>query len=217
VGIIPDEHSFKAGEHLNRYHLDFLDTKISTAAIMTCALSEDIFTPIYSHIFDFEVLRATAAALTNNKRHPLRKVVLQRVLQLPLRLSSENLNDSKMLINHFGHNAAHANLVRDIIIVLGLSRNTIAERRRFGGKVTPQDMENAERAEALVELLPELLRHTENLRRLDWSNFPPPSSETLRELSKHSPVTHLSLDCSVESEYVPEPCEPLEAPDITAK
>lgn len=184
---------------------------------MTVALNEDIFTLIYSHIFDFEVLRTTAVAVAVSKQHPLRNVALRRILQLPLRLSSEDLNDSKALIDHLIRKPAHADLVKNLTIVLGPSRKTIAEHERFGEEVLPADLEQAERAEALVILLPELLKCTENLQHLDWSRSPPPSREVLKELSEHSRITHLSLDCSVESYFVPDPSKPLEVPDTTAK
>jgi len=184
---------------------------------MTITLNEDIFTLIYSHIFDFEVFRTTAIAVAIGKQHPLRNVTLRRILQLPLRLSSEELNDSKALINHLVREPTHADLVRNLAIVLGPSRKTIAEHERFGEEVLPEDLEQAERAESLVTLLPELLRCTRNLQCLDWSKSPPPSSETLKELSEHSRITHLSLDCSVESCFVPDPSKPLEVPDTAAK
>ena len=184
---------------------------------MTVALNEDIFTLIYSHIFDFEVLRFTTIAVAISKQHPLRNVTLRRILQLPLRLSSEDSNGSKALIDHLVRKPAHADFVRNLTIVLGPSRKTIAEQERFGQEVLPEDLEQAERAEALVTLLPELLRCTENLQCLDWSRSPPPSRETLKELSEHSRITHLSLDCSVESCFIPDPSNPLEVPDTTAK
>ena len=184
---------------------------------MTVALNEDTFTLIYSYIFDFEVLRATATAVVINEQHPLRSVTFRRLLQLPLRLSSENLGDSKALIDHLVRNAAHAELVQDITVVLGPSRKSIAEHERFGEEVLPKDLEQAERAEALVALLPELLKVTRNLQHLDWSRSPPPSNEALKELSEHSLITDLSLDCSVESWFVPDPSEPLEVHDTTAK
>lgn len=184
---------------------------------MTIALNEDIFTLIYSHTFCFEVLRATAAAVAINKRHPLRNVILRRVLQLPLFLSSESLDESKALINHLVRKATHADLVRDVTVVLGPSRKSIAEHERYGEEVLPEDLEQAERAEALVALLPGLLKHTRNLQHLDWSRSPPPNEETLKELSEHSLITDLSLDCSVKSSFIPNPPEPLEVHDTTAK
>lgn len=184
---------------------------------MTVALNEDIFTLIYSHIFDFEVLRASATAVATDGQHPLRNVILRRLLQLPLRLSSESLDDSKALIDHLVRKATHADLVRDVTVVLGPSRKSIAEHERYGEEVLPEDLEQAERAEALVALLPELLKHTGNLQHLDWSRSPPPSEETLKELSEHSLITDLSLDCSVESCFIPDPSEPLEVHDTTAK
>jgi len=191
--------------------------EISTATAMTVALNEDIFTLIYSHIFDFEVLRATATAVAIDKQHPLRNVILRRLLQSPLHISSENLDDSKALIEYLVRKATLADLVRDIAIVLGPSRKSIAERERFGEEALPGDLEQAERAEALVALLPELLNHTRNLQQLDWSRFPPPSKEILRELSHRSLLTDLSLDCSVESYFVPDPSKPLEVHDTAAK
>ena len=156
---------------------------------MTVTLNGDIFTLIYSHVFDFEVLHDTTNALAISKRHPLRNVILRRLLQLPLYLSSEDLDDSKALINLLIRKPAHPNLVRDVVIVLGPSRKTIAEHDRFGEGALPEDREQAERAEALVALLPELLRRTENLQSLDWSRSPPPSREAfLRTLL--SPVYH---------------------------
>ena len=184
---------------------------------MTVALNEDIFTLIYSHIFDFEIFRATATAVVIDKQHPLRNVILRRLLQLPLRLSSENLDESKALIDHFVQKATHADLVRDVAVVLGPSRKYIAEHERYGEEVLPEYLEQAERAEALVALLPELLKHTGNLQHLDWSRFPPPSEEIFRELSQRSLFTDLSLDCSVESSFVPNPSNPLEVHDTTAK
>ncbi|KAF9648602.1 hypothetical protein BDM02DRAFT_2236310 [Thelephora ganbajun] len=184
---------------------------------MTTALNEDIFTLIYSHVFDFEVLRTAATAIATTNQHPLRNVILHRLLQLPLRLSSENLDDSKALIDHFVRTVTHADLVQDIAIVLGPSRKTIAEHERFGEEALPEHLEQAERAEALVESLPDLLRLTENLQRLDWSRSPPPSREILKELSEHSLITSLSLDCSVDSHFFPDPSRPLEVPDTTAK
>ena len=184
---------------------------------MTVALNEDIFTLIYSHIFDFKLLRTAATAVAISKQHPLRNVVLRRVLQLPLHLSSEDLHDSKALIDHLVRRTAHAELVRDIAILLGPSRKTIAEHERFGEEVLPEDLEQAERAEALVAFLPELLRRTENLQSLDWSRSPPPSRETLKVLSECSLITHISLDCSVESCFIPDPSKPLEVPDTAAK
>lgn len=94
---------------------------------MTATLNEDVFPLIYSHVFDFDVLRTTATALATNKLHPLRDVVLRRFLQLPLHLSSDNLDDSETLINYFVLNDARANLLRDIVIVLGLPLKAIAE------------------------------------------------------------------------------------------
>jgi hypothetical protein len=182
---------------------------------MTLTLNEDIFTLIYSHTFDFEVLRSAAIATATNKRHPLRSVVLRRLLQLPLRLSSGNLKDSKTLIDHFVRNPAHAYLVRDIAIVLGPSRTTLADHQRFYGNIRHEDLEEAEKAEALVELLPELLRRTENLRRLDWSKHPLPNKETLKGLSELSIIIHLSLDCSATSD-LPDPPEQSE-PDTRNK
>jgi len=184
---------------------------------MIVALNEDIFTLIYSHIFDFKVLRTAATAVAISNQHPLRNVVLRRLLQLPLRLSSEDLHDSRALVDHLVQRTAHADLVRDIAIVLGPSRKTIAEHERFGEEALPEDLEQAERAEALVAFLPELLRRTENLQRLDWSRSPPPSKQTLKELSERSHLTHLSLDCSVESYFIPNPSKPLEVPDTAAK
>ena len=184
---------------------------------MTVALNEDIFTLIYSYVFDFEVLRTTTIAVVISKQHPLRNVTLRRILQLPLRLSSEDLNDSKALIDYLVRKPAHADLVRNLTIVLGPSRKTIAEHERFGEEVLPEDLEQAERAEALVALLPELLRRTENLQCLDWFRSPPPSREVLEGLVEHTRITHLSLDCSVESCFIPDPFKPLEVPDTTAK
>lgn len=184
---------------------------------MCVALNEDIFTLIYSHVFDFEILRATAIAVVISKQHPLRNILLRRLLQLPLCLSSGGLGSSKALIHYLVRKPAHASLVRNLAVTLGPSRKTIAEHERFGEEAVPEDLEQAEKAEALVTLLPELLRHTENLQRLDWSRSPPPSRETLKELSEHSRITHLSLDCSVESCFIPDPSEPLEVLDTTAK
>ena len=184
---------------------------------MTVTLNEDIFTLIYSHVFDFEGLRATATAVSIHKQHPLRNVILRRLLQLPLRLSSESLDDSKALIEYLVRKATSADLVQDIGIVLGPSRKSIAEHERFGEEALPEDLEQAERAEALVALLPELLNRTRNLQHLDWSRSPPPSKEILKELSEHSLITNLSLDCSVESCFVPDPSRPLEVHDTTAK
>lgn len=175
---------------------------------MTVSLNEDIFTLIYSYTFDFEVLRTTATAIATNKQHPLHRVVLRRLLQLPLRLSSENLRDSKALIDHFVHNSTHVGLIRDIVIVLGPSRKSIAEHERFREIIRYEDRERAERAEDLVELLPELLRRTEYLQRLDWFKYPPPNREILKALSKRSLINHLSLDCSVEPHLWPDPPEP---------
>ena len=171
---------------------------------MTTTLNGDIFTLIYSHISDFEVLWTAATAIAISKQHPLRDVVLRRLLQLPLRLSSDDLDNAKALIDHLVHNAAHADLVRDMAIVLGPSREFIAERERFGEVVLPGDLNQAEKSEALVALLPELLKHTKNLQRLDWFKSPPPNEKTLEELSEHSILTHLSLDCSVNSPYRPD-------------
>lgn len=184
---------------------------------MTISLNEDTFTLIYSHIFDFAVLRATATAVAVNKQHPLRNVILRRLFQLPLHLSSKNLDDSRALIDYLVRETTHADLVRDIAIVLGPSRKSIAEHERFGEEVRPETLEQAERAEALVALLPKLLKRTGNLQRLDWSKSPPPSQETLQELSKRTLITDLSLDCSVESCFVPNPSRPLEVHDTTAR
>ena len=186
---------------------------------MIVTLNEDVLTLVYSHIFDFEVLRITATAVKIAKQHPLRHTLLRRLLQLPLHLSSENLDDSKALVNHFVREAAHADIVQDIAIVLGPSRRTIAERERFGigRRSRPEDLEQVERAEALVALLPGLLKCTGNLQRLDWSRSPPPSQEVLKELSDRSLVTHLSIDCSVESIFRRDPSEPLEVPDTIPK
>ena len=184
---------------------------------MTATLNEDILTLIYSHILDFEVLRVTAIAVAIDKQHPLRNVILRRLLQLPLHLSSENLDDSKALIDHLVRKTTPADLVQDIAIALGPSRKSIAERERFGVEVLPENLEQAERAEALVALLPELLNRTRNLQRLDWSRSPPPSKEILKELSEHSLITDLSLDCSAESSFVPNPSRPLEVHDTTAR
>lgn len=184
---------------------------------MAIALNEDIFTHIYSYIFDLEVLRATATAVAIKKQHPLRNVTLRRFFQLPLRLSSEDLDCSKALINHLVRKPAHTDLVRDMAIVLGPSRKIIAEQERFGQEVLPEELEQAERADTLAALLPELLKRTKNLQRLDWSKSPLPSRETLEELSEHSLFTDLSLDCTVESRFIPDPFEPSEVPDTTSK
>ena len=166
---------------------------------MTTALNEDIFALIFSHTSDFEVLRSMATAIGTSNQHPLRSVVLRRLLQSPYRLSSDNLEDSKALINHFVHNVEHTDLVRDIAITLGPSRKSIVEDQQFRPTNCAEDLKKAERAEELVKLLPELLKLTKNLQRLDWSKFPPPNRETFEELSKHSTFTHLSIDCSAES------------------
>lgn len=185
---------------------------------MIVLLNEDIFVLIYSYVFDFEALCATATAVAVERHHPLRNIILRRVLQLPLRLSSEKLDDSKALIDHLVHKPAHANLVRDLAIVLGISRKAIAERERYHiGRVNPRCFEELERAEVLAPLLPGLLRCTENLQRLDWSKSPPPSEEALDELSKRSRMVHLSLDCSVDSMLFPDPSDQLEAPNATAE
>ena len=184
---------------------------------MTAVLNEDIFGLIYSQTFDFDTLRSTAAATTIDEQHPLRDVVLRRLLQLPLHLSSKNLEDSKALIDHLVHNSAHAELVRDIVVTLGPSRKSIAEDEKFGRGANPEDLKQAERAETLVELLPNLLRLTENLQRLDWCRSPLPNKEVLKELSEHSRVTYVSLDCSVESITPNFQAETLDVPDLTAK
>ena len=184
---------------------------------MTVILNEDIFTLIYSHIFDFDVLRTAVIAAAISKQHPLRNVTLRRILQLPLHLSSEEFNDSAAFIDHLVQKPAHADLVRNLRIVLGPSRKTIAEQRWYGRKIPPKEPKRVDRAEVLVALLPELLRCTKNLQRLDWSKSPTPSREALKELFKHSCITHLSLDCSVGSTFIPDPSKPLEAPDTTAK
>ena len=183
---------------------------------MTVTLTGEIFTLIYSHIFDFEVLRTTTTAVAISKQHPLRNVTLRRLLQLPLHLSSQDLDDSKALIDHLIRKPAHADLVRDAAIALGPSRKTIVEYEQFGNrKAYPEDFEQMERAEALVALLPEVLRRTKNLQSLDWSKSPPPSRETFKELSEHSLITRLSLDCSVGSIFIPDPS--LELPDTTGE
>jgi hypothetical protein len=175
---------------------------------MTITLNADLFTVIYSYIFDFEVLRTTATAVATNTQHPLRTIILRRLLQLPLRLESGNLDGSKALIVHFMRNPAHAHLVRDIAVVLGPSRKTLNRLERL------EDLERAIKAEALVELLPELLRRTRNLERLDWANFPPPSSESLKALSALSRVIHLSIDCFMGPCFI---SHPNEVPDTTEK
>src|SRR5258705_130041 len=136
-------------------------------------LNEDIFTLIYSHVFDFDIFCATAIAIAAGKHHPLRNVVLRRFLQLPLCLSSKNLDDSSALIDYLVRNTACAGLVRDIKIILGPSRSRLAEFERFGQMDLFIPLQQAEKAEVLANLLPELLRHTGNLQRLDWSNYPP--------------------------------------------
>lgn len=92
---------------------------------MTAILNKDIFSLIFSHIFNFELLRTTATTIRTSSQHPLRGVVLCRLLQLLLRLSSESLDYCNALINHFAHNVKHAGLVRDIAIVLGHSQKYI--------------------------------------------------------------------------------------------
>jgi len=209
---------FLAGRHLTQLPAPtFHTTRNLNSTIMTATLNEDIFTLIYSYIYDFEVLRATATAVAVVKEHALRNVIVRRLLRLPLSLSSKSLDDSKALIDHLVRKPAHAGLVRDIAVILGPSRKTIAEGERYGKNVLPEDFEEVERAETLVALLPELLKRTGNLQRLDWFKSPPPSRETLRELSEHSLITHLSLDCSVESPLFPDPSNPLDVPDTTAK
>lgn len=177
--------------------------------IMNVTLNEDIFTLIYSHTFDFEVLRITVTAISINKQHPLHNVVPRRLLQLPLRLSSETLKDSKALIDHFVHNPTHVDLVRDIAVVLGPSRKTIARNVEIWGNARPEELEKVERAEVLFGLLPGLLVRTGNLQHLDWSKYPPPNGEILKGLSEQSFTGHLSLDCSVESNFVSVPPEPV--------
>ena len=142
---------------------------------MTTVLNADIIGLIYSQTFDFDTLRSTAAATTIDEQHPLRDVILRRLLQLPLPLSSENLEDSKALIDHLVHNPVYAELVRDIAVTLGPSQKSIAEDANLGRGAYTEDFEQAERAEALVELLPKLLRCTKNLRHLDWSRSPLPN------------------------------------------
>ncbi|KAF9793409.1 hypothetical protein BJ322DRAFT_127112 [Thelephora terrestris] len=183
-----------------------------TTTTMTAILNEDILTLIFAHIFDFAVLRTAAVAIKNSNQHPLRSVVLRRLLQLPLRLSSENLEDSKALIKNLVHNVGRAQLVRDIAIVLGPSRKYIAERQEFHNARLAEDLKQAERAEALVESIPELLKQTTNVWHLDWSDSPPPNRETVEELSKNSAFTHLSLDCSAESFHLPDPSKPVGVP-----
>lgn len=182
---------------------------------MTIVLNEDILTLVYSHVLDFEVLRATATATAINEQHPLRGVVLCRLLQLPLRLSSKDFDDSKALIVHLIHNALRAGVVQNIVVILGPSRKAIAERPPWQMRIA--DLKRADKADEFVKLLPELLKHTKNLRRLDWSECPPPNISVLKELSEHSAVTHLSLDCSAGSIYLPDPSRPLDAPDATAE
>jgi hypothetical protein len=184
---------------------------------MTATLNEDTLTLIYSNAFDFTDLRTAATAIATEKQHPLRDVVLRRLLQLPLRLSSENLDDSKALIDHLSQNPRYAELVREITVILGPSRKYIAEHQLYGGRADPEDPKRAERAEELVGQLPKLLRRTVNLQRLDWSRSPLPSKEVLVELSEHSRVTHVSLDCSVESDFLQNPADPIELPDTTIK
>jgi hypothetical protein len=176
---------------------------------MTVTLNEHILTQIYFHTFDFEALLATATATAINKQHPLREVVLRRLLQLPLRLSSENFKESNALIVHLVRNPARARLVRDISIVLGPSRRSLTEIVPMAEQVRHEILKKVERAEALAQLLPELWRHTENLQRLDWSYYPPPSGEILKELSERTTISHLSLDCSMGSEFFPDPSEQL--------
>ena len=155
--------------------------------IMNPLLNEDIFTLIYSHIFDFHVLWTTAIAVAAYKHHPLRDVLLRRLLQLPLRLSSQHLDDSKALIDHFARNDARANLVRDVVVVLGPLK---------GYWTRPSELKQTENADVLTKLLPRLLGRTENLRRLDWSRFPSPGRDILEELLDHSLISHISIDCA---------------------
>lgn len=167
---------------------------------MTVALNEEVFTQIYSYTFDFEVLRVTATAIANNKHHPLRAVVLRRLLQLPLRLSNEYLKDSKELIDHFIHNPARARAVQNIVIGLEPSGRSFSGNEGNFRTVHGEKLGKGERTETLVDLLPELLRWTENLQHLDWSESFSPNREILEALSEHSIISHLSLDCSVGSE-----------------
>lgn len=180
---------------------------------MTIVLNEDTLTLIYSNVFDFEVLRTAVTATAINKQHPLCGVVLRRLLQLPLRLSSKYLDDSKALIDHLVHNAARARVVQDVAIILGPSRKAIAERPPWQMRFA--DSKRADEADEFVKLLPELLKHTENLRHLDWSESPPPNISILKALSENSAITHLSLDCSADSSYLPDPFRPLDVPDTT--
>ena len=167
---------------------------------MTATLNEDIFSLIFSHIFDFEALRATATAIeATSSQHPLRGVILRRLLRLPLRLSSERLDDSNAFISHLVRNVERAGFVQDIAIALGPSRQAIAQRQLFWRHRLTEVLKEVERAEAFMNLLPELLRFAKNLQRLDWSRYPPPNRKMLEELSNHSTVTHLSLDCSEDS------------------
>ena len=192
------------GDHRHRSSRD----GIWALMIMKPLLNEDVFTVIYSHTFDFDVLRATATAVSSHKQHPLRAVVLRRLLQLPLRLSSDHLDDSKDLIDHFVRNDARANLVRDIVVVL-------APRNWPRYRVKLSEVKGAENANVLMGLLPQLFGRTENLRRLDWSRFPSPSGDILKELLDHSLITHLSIECAVDSQdfRIPD-LEPLDATSL---
>ena len=112
------------------------------------------------------------------------------------------MEDSRAVIQHFVHNPTHADLIRDIVIVLGPSRKSIAEDLLFltgRGICTPDPYLAAQMAEALVELLPGLLRRTKNLQYLDWFDFPSPNLETLKILSELSFISHLSIDCAASS------------------
>lgn len=65
---------------------------------MTTELNEDICTIIFGHVQDFACLQATIEAASINKNSCLRDVVFWRLLQQPLRLSSDAIEGSEPLI-----------------------------------------------------------------------------------------------------------------------
>lgn len=159
---------------------------------MAHELNEDICTLVFDHVHDFACLQATIEAVSISKTSCLRDVLFRRLLQRPLRLSSDAMDGIEplieLLLNKFHTDSRSAERIQRIELSLGPSRNA-----NFDDDPRRLMIKQASR---LVEMLPRLFSVTTNLRHLTWTKIPLPDEKNLQVLAALPHLESISVDCA---------------------
>jgi hypothetical protein len=164
-------------------------------------LNASIYTLIFLHIHEFDCIRRAIEAVSLSKKHPLRHVLLRKLLNRDIFLSSRSyhIQQSESLISFLIENPHLAERIQTVWLTLDADSSSDDSNDDSSYDSSDDHSGSASEIEAinlrLAKMTQNLLKEMRGLKTIEWRGAPGPDEECLRMFAGLERLEKFAIDC----------------------